>query len=202
LVAHDFSVATIVGVLHNVLVIDNYDSFVYNLAQYVGTLGAEPTVVREDVIADDPGLIGSPDAIIISPGPGQPSSSRGGIAVLTYRPETPILGVCLGHQLIGEFFGAKITRAQTVMHGRTSTITHDALGIFRGLAPELTVTRYHSLVVEPATVPEDLIVTSTTADGVIMGLRHRHLPIEGVQFHPESILSDEGLEMIDNFLNP
>jgi len=190
-----------VEMLHNVLVIDNFDSFVYNLAQYVGELGGSPKVIRQDLIARDPSMIGSPDAIIISPGPGQPSTSLGGIAVLNSRPDTPILGVCLGHQLIGEFFGASVIRARTVMHGRTSVITHDGAGVYRGLAPHLTVTRYHSLVVDPTTVPEDLLVTSRTDDEVIMGLRHRSLPIEGVQFHPESILSDDGLRMISNFLD-
>lgn len=187
--------------LRNVLIIDNYDSFVYNLSQYVGTLGAVPTVVREDVIADDPERIGSPDGVIISPGPGRPSTSRGGLAVLARYQDLPILGVCLGHQLIGEYYGASVVRAQTVMHGRTSLIEHDGNGIFRGLAPQLTVTRYHSLIVDPATTPADLKITSTTTDGVIMGLRHRSHPIEGVQFHPESILSDDGLQMISNFLN-
>ncbi len=190
-----------IKVLNDVLIIDNYDSFVYNLAQYVGALGANPTVVREDVIAEEPHLIGDPDAIIISPGPGRPSSSRGGIAVLNQQTKTPVLGVCLGHQLIGEFFGASVVRAQRVMHGRTSVITHDGQGVFLGLPTALTVTRYHSLVVDPATIPASLEVTSTTTDGVVMGLRHRERPIEGVQFHPESILSDEGLQMIANFLD-
>ncbi|WP_298445898.1 aminodeoxychorismate/anthranilate synthase component II [Ferrimicrobium sp.] len=185
----------------DVLIIDNYDSFVYNLAQYVGALGANPRVVREDVIAGAPHLIGHPDGVIISPGPGRPSSSKGGIAVLSQLEVTPVLGVCLGHQLIGEFFGANVVRAKTVMHGRTSVITHDSQGVFQGLPTVLTVTRYHSLVVDPTSIPETLMVTSTTADGVIMGLRHRERPIEGVQFHPESILSDEGLQMIANFLN-
>lgn len=189
-----------IKVLNDVLIIDNYDSFVYNLAQYVGALGANPTVVREDVIAEKPHLIGDPDAIIISPGPGRPSSSRGGITVLNQQTEIPVLGVCLGHQLIGEFFGASVVRAQRVMHGRTSVIAHDGQGVFFGLPAALTVTRYHSLVVDPATIPGSLEVTSTTTDGVIMGLRHRERPIEGVQFHPESILSDEGLQMIANFL--
>jgi para-aminobenzoate synthetase component 2 len=195
------SVATMIRVLRNVLIIDNYDSFVYNLSQYVGKLGAVPTVIREDTIADNPELIGTPEAIIISPGPGRPSSSRGGLAVLANHRDLPILGVCLGHQLIGEYFGASVVRAQKVMHGRTSLITHDGAGVFRGLAPQLTVTRYHSLVVDPATTPSDLTITSTTSDGIIMGLRHRRYPIEGVQFHPESILSDDGLQMISNFLH-
>ena len=183
-----------------VLIVDNYDSFVYNLYQYVGELGCDPVVVRHDQVA---GLLetGRFDRLIISPGPGRPEESTGGELALEEMGATvPTLGVCLGHQLIGYHFGAKVVRATQVMHGRSSVITHDGRGIYSGLPERLPVARYHSLVIDPSTVPDELVVTSSTEDGVIMGVRHRDLPIEGVQFHPESILTGEGHRMIENFL--
>lgn len=182
-----------------VLIVDNYDSFVYNLYQYVGELGADPVVVRHDAI--DAQHLPHADRVIISPGPGRPEESVGGLAILErMASEVPTLGVCLGHQLIGRFFGAKVTHAPKVMHGKTSTITHDGQGVYRGLPPTLTVTRYHSLAVEPEGLSADVVVTARSDDGVIMGLRHRFLPIEGVQFHPESIMTEHGHDMIANFL--
>jgi anthranilate synthase/aminodeoxychorismate synthase-like glutamine amidotransferase len=182
-----------------VLIVDNYDSFVYNLYQYVGELGADPVVVRHDAI--DPDKPPRADRIIISPGPGRPEESVGGLAILhRLASEIPTLGVCLGHQLIGQFFGARVTHAPKVMHGKTSTITHDGQGIYRGLPATITVTRYHSLAVEPDGLSKDVVITSRSEDGVVMGIRHRHLPIEGVQFHPESVMTEHGHQMIANFL--
>ena len=184
-----------------VLVIDNYDSFVYNLVQELGELGAEPVVHRNDAI-DIAGIrAAAPDAILISPGPGRPAAA--GISMAVVRElagEFPILGVCLGHQAIGEVYGGRVVAAPTLMHGKTSSIHHDGRGVFAGLPDPFVATRYHSLVVEPTTVPDVLEVTATTADGVIMGLRHRTLPIEGVQFHPESLLTREGPSLLSNFL--
>jgi anthranilate synthase/aminodeoxychorismate synthase-like glutamine amidotransferase len=184
-----------------VLVIDNYDSFVYNLVQELGELGADPVVHRNDAI-DIKGIrSASPDAILISPGPGRPRSA--GISMDVIRElggEIPILGVCLGHQAIGEVYGGEVVVAPTLMHGKTSAIHHDGTGIFSGLPDPFVATRYHSLVVEPASVPDVLEVTARTADGVIMGLRHRTLPVEGVQFHPESLLTLEGPGLLSNFL--
>jgi anthranilate synthase/aminodeoxychorismate synthase-like glutamine amidotransferase len=180
-----------------VLVIDNYDSFVYNLVQYLGELGAEPVVRRNDVALTDV----TPDAVLISPGPGRPESA--GISsdvIRTLDPGVPLLGVCLGHQCIGEVFGGDVVRAPEVMHGKTSLIHHDGEGVFQGLANPFEATRYHSLVVERASVPAELEVTAETAEGVVMGLRHRELPIEGVQFHPESILTATGHALLANFL--
>jgi anthranilate synthase/aminodeoxychorismate synthase-like glutamine amidotransferase len=184
-----------------VLVIDNYDSFVYNLVQELGELGADPVVHRNDAIdiADIRAL--SPDAILISPGPGRPADAGISMAVIReLAGEYPILGVCLGHQAIGEVYGGDVVAAPTLMHGKTSAIHHDGRGVFAGLPDPFTATRYHSLVVEPTTVPEVLEVTASTADGVIMGLRHRTLPVEGVQFHPESLLTPEGPSLLSNFL--
>ena len=184
-----------------VLVIDNYDSFVYNLVQELGELGAEPVVHRNDAI-DIAGIrAAAPDAILISPGPGRPAAA--GISMAVVRElagEFPILGVCLGHQAIGEVYGGRVVAAPTLMHGKTSSIHHDGRGVFAGLPDPFVATRYHSLVVEPTTVPDVLEVTATTADGVIMGLRHRTLPIEGGQFHPESLLTREGPSLLSNFL--
>jgi anthranilate synthase component 2 len=185
-----------------VLVIDNYDSFVYNLVQELGELGAEPTVYRNDEI-DLAGIRDAdPQAILISPGPGRPESAGVSMAVIAeLGEEYPILGVCLGHQSIGQVFGGQVVAAPTLMHGKTSPIHHDGKGVFAGLPDPFVATRYHSLVVEPSTVPDELEVTATTPDGVIMGLRHRSLPVEGVQFHPESILTPCGPSLLANFLS-
>jgi anthranilate synthase/aminodeoxychorismate synthase-like glutamine amidotransferase len=184
-----------------VLVIDNYDSFVYNLVQELGELGAEPVVHRNDAIDIDGIRAASPDAILISPGPGRPESAGISMtAVAELAGEFPILGVCLGHQAIAEVYGAEVVQAPTLMHGKTSSVHHDGKGIFAGLADPFVATRYHSLVVDPASVPDVLEVTATTPDGVVMGLRHRSLPVEGVQFHPESILTPSGPSLLSNFL--
>ncbi len=184
-----------------VLVIDNYDSFVYNLVQELGELGAEPTVFRNDAIDIDGIRAQSPDGILISPGPGRPESAGISLAVIDQLAGVfPILGVCLGHQAIGLAYGGDVVAAPSLMHGKTSAIHHQGLGVFRGLPDPFTATRYHSLVVDPATVPDDLEVTALTADGVIMGLRHRTLAVEGVQFHPESLLSPDGPSLLANFL--
>ncbi|MGO9028218.1 MAG: anthranilate synthase component II [Acidimicrobiales bacterium] len=184
-----------------VLVIDNYDSFVYNLAQELGELGAEPAVYRNDEI-DVAGIrAADPQAILISPGPGRPESAGISLDVVAeLGGEYPILGVCLGHQAIGQAFGGEVVAAPILMHGKTSPIHHDGRGVFAGLPNPFVATRYHSLVVEPSTVPDELEVTATAPDGAIMGLRHRRLPIEGVQFHPESILTPSGPSLLSNFL--
>ncbi len=184
-----------------VLVIDNYDSFVYNLVQELGELGTEPVVHRNDAI-DVAGIRAvEPQAILISPGPGRPESA--GVSTTVVRElagEIPILGVCLGHQAIGEVFGGRVVAAPTLMHGKTSAIHHDGSGVFAGLPDPFVATRYHSLVVDPGSVPDALRVTATTSDGVVMGLRHRTLEVEGVQFHPESLLTREGPSLLSNFL--
>ena len=184
-----------------VLVIDNYDSFVYNLVQELGELGADPVVHRNDAI-DVPAIReAAPDLILISPGPGRPEDAGVSLAVITeLAGEIPILGVCLGHQAIGQAFGGDVVQAPTLMHGKTSAIHHDGRGFFAGLPDPFTATRYHSLVVEPSPVPDELEVTARTSDGVIMGLRHRSLAVEGVQFHPESLLTPEGPSLLSNFL--
>jgi anthranilate synthase/aminodeoxychorismate synthase-like glutamine amidotransferase len=184
-----------------VLVIDNYDSFVYNLVQELGELGADPVVHRNDAI-DVAGIRAeAPDAVLISPGPGRPEDAGISLAVVRELGGVyPILGVCLGHQAIGMAFGGDVVSAPTLMHGKTSAIHHDGTGVFAGLPDPFVATRYHSLVVEPTTLPDVLEVTARTADGVIMGVRHRTLPIEGVQFHPESLLTLEGPSLLANFL--
>jgi anthranilate synthase/aminodeoxychorismate synthase-like glutamine amidotransferase len=184
-----------------VLVIDNYDSFVYNLVQALGELGADPVVFRNDAIDVDGIRAEAPDAVLISPGPGRPEDA--GISVAVIRElagQIPILGVCLGHQAIGQAFGGEIVSAPVLMHGKTSAIHHEGRGVFAGLPGPFVATRYHSLVVEPSSVPDVLEVTAQTADGVIMGLRHRTLAVEGVQFHPESLLTLEGPSLLANFL--
>jgi anthranilate synthase/aminodeoxychorismate synthase-like glutamine amidotransferase len=185
-----------------VLVIDSYDSFVYNLVQYLGELGAEPLVHRNDELTVADALALEPDAVLLSPGPGRPEDAGilvPAIAAFAER-RTPVLGVCLGHQAIGYAFGGRIVRAPELMHGKTSVIHHTGLGVFHGLPEPFEATRYHSLVVDPADLPDELEVTATTADGTIMGLRHRTLPVEGVQFHPESILTAGGHDLLANFL--
>jgi anthranilate synthase/aminodeoxychorismate synthase-like glutamine amidotransferase len=184
-----------------VLVIDNYDSFVYNLVQYLGELGAEPVVYRNDELTADEALALDVDCILLSPGPGRPEDA--GIMLDLIREGAgvkPIFGVCLGHQAIGHVFGGEVVRARELMHGKTSLVNHHDVGVFAGLPNPLLATRYHSLVVEPSTVPDCFEVTATTDDGTIMGLRHRDFPIEGVQFHPESILTAAGHDLLRNFL--
>ncbi|MEX2551736.1 MAG: aminodeoxychorismate/anthranilate synthase component II [Actinomycetota bacterium] len=183
-----------------VLLIDNFDSFVFNLAQYLGTLGAEPLVVRNDASIEHLKEL-RPDAIVISPGPGHPEDAGCCVrAIHEFAGRVPVLGVCLGHQAIGLAFGGKVVRAEKLMHGKTSTILHQSSGVFRGLPNPFTATRYHSLVIQPESLPAELEVTAVTSDGVIMGVRHRGHPIEGVQFHPESIMTPEGMALLNNFL--
>jgi anthranilate synthase/aminodeoxychorismate synthase-like glutamine amidotransferase len=185
-----------------VLVIDNYDSFVYNLVQYLGELGADPVVHRHDAVSLDEMRALEPDAVLVSPGPGRPEDA--GVSNDAIRDfgarGVPVLGVCLGHQCIGQIYGGEVVRAPKVMHGKTSEITHDGSGVFAGLPDPLTATRYHSLVVERGSVPDVLEITAETEDGLVMGLRHRELPVEGVQFHPESILTAAGHDLLRNFL--
>jgi anthranilate synthase component II len=184
-----------------VLVIDNYDSFVYNLVQELGELGAEPVVYRNDAIDLDGIRAASPDAILISPGPGRPDDAGISLEVIEQLgADYPILGVCLGHQSIGQAYGGQVVAAPTLMHGKTSAIHHTGAGVFAGLPEPFIATRYHSLVVEPATLPDVLEVTATSDEGVIMGFRHRELPVEGVQFHPESVLTPSGPSLLANFL--
>jgi anthranilate synthase/aminodeoxychorismate synthase-like glutamine amidotransferase len=185
-----------------VLVIDSYDSFVYNLVQYLGELGAEPIVVRNDQLTIDEALAIEPDALLLSPGPGRPEDAGIICAAVPAFAERGIrvLGVCLGLQAIGHVYGGSIVRAPSLMHGKTSPIEHTGVGVFRDLPSPLTATRYHSLVLDPDTVPACLQVTATSGD-VVMGIRHRQLPIEGVQFHPESILTGVGHDLLRNFLD-
>ena len=184
-----------------VLLIDNYDSFTYNLVQYLGELGAELRVVRNDAVDADGVAALAPERIVISPGPGTPDDAGVSLSLIRRLGErTPILGVCLGHQAIGQAFGGTVARAKAQMHGKTSDIRHDGRGVFAGLSNPLTATRYHSLVILPHTVPADLEVTAWAEDGEIMGVRHRRWPVEGVQFHPESILTVEGKRLLGNFL--
>jgi anthranilate synthase/aminodeoxychorismate synthase-like glutamine amidotransferase len=185
-----------------ILVIDNYDSFTYNLVQYLGELGAEPVVYRNDAITVEGIRKLGPKRIVISPGPGVPSDA--GITVDAIRNlagEVPILGVCLGNQAIGEAFGGRVVRAPYLMHGKTSEICHDSATIFRGLPYRFKATRYHSLIVEKEGLPESLEVSATTPDGLIMGLRHKTWPVEGVQFHPESVMTEHGKKLLENFLS-
>jgi anthranilate synthase/aminodeoxychorismate synthase-like glutamine amidotransferase len=184
-----------------ILLIDNYDSFTYNLYQYLGELGAETRVIRNDAISVDGALALEPDGIVISPGPGAPDSA--GISIELVRAaagRVPVLGVCLGHQSIGQAFGARIVRAGQLMHGKTSQMHHDGRGLFAGLASPFVATRYHSLLVERDTLPSCFEVTAWTEDQKIMGIRHREWPLEGVQFHPESILTEVGRDLLRNFL--
>ena len=183
------------------LVIDNYDSFTFNLVQFLGELGASMTVRRNDEIGVDGVRAMAPERIVLSPGPCTPSEA--GICVDLVRSmagEVPILGVCLGHQSIGEAFGGNVVRAPYLMHGKTSRVLHDGRTVFEGLEQEFVATRYHSLIVERESLPDDLQVSAWTDDGIIMGIRHRRLPVEGVQFHPESILTEAGKALLGNFL--
>ena len=184
-----------------VLVVDNYDSFVYNLVQYLGELGADPIVERSDAFTLADVEVLAPDAILISPGPGRPEDA--GLSnelISTFAGRVPIFGVCLGHQCIGQVFGGDVVRAPEIMHGKTSLIRHTGDGVFIGLPDPLEATRYHSLVVARDSVPGVLEITAETDDGVVMGLRHREFDVEGVQFHPESILTASGHDMLRNFL--
>ena len=183
-----------------VLVIDNYDSFVYILVQYLGELGLEPIVHRNDKLSVQDVSRLDPDAILISPGPGTPHDSGISMELIReYKDLRPIFGVCLGLQCIGEFFGGNVIRAPEVMHGKTSAISHTNLGVFAGVSNPLEATRYHSLVVERESLPDTLEITAETNDGIVMGLKHKHHRIEGVQFHPESILTQEGHLILKNF---
>jgi anthranilate synthase component 2 len=184
-----------------ILVVDNYDSFTYNLVHYLNELGAETVVHRNDAISVDEALGLRPEAVLLSPGPCTPNEAGICLGLIGEAPESlPILGVCLGHQSIGAALGGKIIRAQQLMHGKTSEITTTREGVFAGLPERFTVNRYHSLAIERESCPADLKVTAWTDDGEIMGVRHKSLPIEGVQFHPESILTEHGHAMLKNFL--
>ena len=184
------------------LMIDNYDSFTYNLVQYLGELGADVEVRRNDAITLDEIAARRPEGIVVSPGPCTPKEAGVSVAVIErFVGEIPILGVCLGHQAIGAALGGDIVRAPRIMHGKTSPIHHDGCGVFRNLSNPFDATRYHSLVIDRATLPAELEVSAWTAEGEIMGVRHRRVPLEGVQFHPESILTLEGKQLLRNFLD-
>ena len=190
---------------HRLLMIDNYDSFTYNLVQYFGELGAQVQTIRNDDLSVDEALGLKPDGIVISPGPCSPAQAGISVALIqavaARSKPLPLLGVCLGHQAIGEAFGAKVLQAKRLMHGKTSKVEHLGRSVFSGLNNPLTVTRYHSLAVERTSLPSELEVTAWTDDQEVMGLAHRQLPIHGVQFHPESILTEQGHELLQNFLN-
>ena len=184
-----------------IFVLDNYDSFTYNLVQLLGELGAELEVERNDQVTVNEIESRAPEALVLSPGPGRPADA--GILIETVRHfagKVPILGVCLGHQAIGEVFGGRVISAPSLVHGKTTEVSHDGRTIFAGLPQPFLAGRYHSLVVDPGAVPSSLEVSATTADGVVMGLRHKRFPIEGVQFHPESILTTDGPKLLKNFL--
>ena len=184
-----------------IVVIDSYDSFVYNIVQYLGELGADPVVVRNNQVTVDEVRAMAPAGILLSPGPGRPEDA--GIicqAITSFAGEVPVFGVCLGHQAIGHVFGGSVIRATELMHGKTSMIHHHNLGVFEGLPTPLEATRYHSLVVDRTGLPETLEITAETSDGMIMGLRHREFDVEGVQFHPESVLTSAGHRLLGNFL--
>jgi anthranilate synthase/aminodeoxychorismate synthase-like glutamine amidotransferase len=184
-----------------ILVIDNFDSFVYNLVQYLGELGAEPVVIRNNEMSVHEAVALQPDGVLLSPGPGRPEDA--GIlcdAIREFAGRVPLFGVCLGHQAIGQVFGGNVVRAPELLHGKTSPIHHVNEGVFAGLPNPMPATRYHSLIIERETLPEVLNVTAQTDSGMIMGVRHRELDVEGVQFHPESILTTSGHDMIGNFV--
>ena len=184
-----------------ILVLDNYDSFTYNLVQYIGELGAEPVVVRNDSMSVAELVVLKPDAVLLSPGPGRPENS--GVlcqAIMAFAGVVPVLGVCLGHQAIGHVYGAKVVSAPELLHGKTSEVHHTGEGIFAGSPSPITATRYHSLIIERESLPTELVVTAQTKDGMIMGVRHRTLDVEGVQFHPESILTTLGHNLLKVFV--
>ena len=185
-----------------VLLVDNYDSFTFNLAQAFGALGAEVTVLRADDAALDGALDRRPDRVVISPGPGRPEAAGRSAELVRAAPERgiPTLGVCLGLQCAAVAFGAAVVRAPEPRHGKTSPVRHDGRGVFTGIPDPTVATRYHSLMVDPATLPDDLVVSARSDDGVVMALRHRTLPLEAVQFHPESVLSADGVAMLRNFI--
>ena len=184
-----------------VLMFDNYDSFTWNLVQYLRELGASTQVVRNDALTLDEIEALAPAQVVISPGPCTPTEAGISVALIQALPlDRPLLGVCLGHQSIGTAFGAKIVRANRPMHGKTSSVEHDGKGVFAGIPSPFTVNRYHSLVIEEASLPDCLQVSARAEDGAIMGVRHRHRPIEGVQFHPESLLTEHGHQLLGNFL--
>ena len=184
-----------------ILVIDSYDSFVYNIVQYLGELGADPVVVRNDAITVAEAVALQPDGVLLSPGPGRPEDA--GIicaAVSAFAGVTPVLGVCLGHQAIGHVYGGNIVSAPELIHGKTSSIQHIGVGVFEGIENPLVATRYHSLVIDDKTMPAELEVTARTNDGIVMGVRHRTYDVEGVQFHPESVLTTAGHDLLRNFV--
>lgn len=184
-----------------ILMIDNYDSFTYNLVQYLGELGADMQVFRNDAVSIEEVERLGPSHLVISPGPGTPNEAGITLRLVEhFAGQVPILGVCLGHQAIGQAFGGKVVKAKRVMHGKVSRITHVGDGVFSGLPDAFVATRYHSLVVERESLPDDLLVTAQAEDGEIMGLRHRKLPVEGVQFHPEALLTEHGHKMLQNFI--
>ena len=184
-----------------VLVIDNYDSFVYNLVQYLGELDTEPLVKRHDAITINEVEDMSPHALLISPGPGNPKQAGISVDLIKWAAgKIPVLGICLGHQCIGEAWGGKIVHAPQVMHGKTSLISHNESGLFKGIESPFNATRYHSLMVDPESFPEELEITAKTDDGLIMGVKHKEFEVHGLQFHPESILTSYGHKLIENFL--
>ena len=184
-----------------IFVLDNYDSFTYNLVQYMGEMGAEMTIRRNDELTVDEVEALAPERILLSPGPCTPQEAGISIELVQrFAGKVPILGVCLGHQAIGAAFGGDVVRAPKLMHGKTSEVEHDGKTVFTGIASPMTCTRYHSLIVSEKNLPGELEVSARTADGTIMGLRHRNYPVEGVQFHPESVLTDDGKRLIRNFL--
>jgi anthranilate synthase/aminodeoxychorismate synthase-like glutamine amidotransferase len=184
-----------------IIVIDNYDSFTYNLVQCLGNLGAKLQVLRNDQFTFDEIQELQPKGIVISPGPGNPNNAGHSLAVLEhYSDSLPILGVCLGHQCIGQYFGGKVTRAKQSVHGKTSPIIHNSSNLYEGISNPFFATRYHSLIVDESSIPSELEITAYTEDGVIMGLRHKTRPVEGVQFHPESVLTPDGPRLLQNFL--
>ena len=185
-----------------ILVLDNYDSFVFNLVQYLGELGAEPIVHRADALTIDQIDELAPDGVLISPGPGRPEDAGLSNELIAHvAGRVPVFGVCLGHQCIGQIYGGDVVRAPEIMHGKTSLIEHTGVGVFEGLPSPFEATRYHSLVVQRDTVPDVLEITAWTSDGLVMGLRHREFDVEGVQFHPESILTAGGHQLVGNFLD-
>jgi len=190
------------GIDLNVLVLDNYDSFVYNLVQQIGGLGASPVVFRNDALTVDEVASLRPDAIVISPGPGRPEGAGISLELIDrFHRTTPILGVCLGHQCIGAYFGASVVHAPEIKHGKTSPIYHDGLAVFEGMPNPFIATRYHSLILEADSIGEDLLVVAHTPDNLVMGVRHLRFPVYGVQFHPESVLTTEGISLMANFLH-